>query len=273
MGIDAAAIKEMIHSDGIDLVGIADAKTVILAQPARPPEALLPSVRSVVVMAVPHSLGAVHAPDLKLWTRNKMQTSRVLDQVAEKVGRLLERNGFISLPISADKPAEIHRTDPATGRRLDHTRVMGQFSLKHAAVSAGLGNMGRSNLLLTERFGPHVRLGGILTAAPLEADKASVRDPCPPGCRRCEQACPVGSLKDGRYHFDPCFHYWSWGFDRTPPKKLRDWPAYVKMLIPHLKKRDFVVEFGQTMITDVDNCIECMKACPLGSDWAGMRPK
>lgn len=273
MTIDSASIKAFIQAEGIELVGIADAKKLILAQPARPPEVLLPSVRSVIVMAVPHSLGAVHSPDLKLWTRNKMQTSRLLDQVAEKVGRLLERNGFISLPISADKPAEIHKTDPVTGRRLDHTRVIGQFSLKHAAVSAGLGSMGRSNLLLTERFGPHVRLGGVLTAAPLEADRASADDPCPAGCRKCEQACPAGALRDGRYQFAPCFHYWSWGFDRTPPKRLRDWPAYLKMLVPHLKKRDFIVEFGQTMITDVDNCIECMKACPKGTDWKGMRPR
>jgi len=26
------------------------------------------------------------------------------------------------------------------------------------------------------------------------------------------------------------------------------------------------------MITDVDNCIECMKACPLGTEWEGIRP-
>ena len=272
MAVDAQFIKDMILAEGVDLVGIASAKDLLLAKPARPPGGLMPTARSVIVMAVSHSLGAVYAPDIRLWTRNKMQTSRLLDQVAEKVGRCLERQGFLTLPVSADKPVEIHKTDPRTGRRLDHTKTLGQLSLKHAAVSAGLGNMGRSNLLITERFGPHVRLGGIITEAPLEADTPRVFDPCPAGCRRCEEACPVGALRAGTYTVDPCFFFWSWGFDRVPPKRLRDWPAFLKMLLAHHRRRDFIVEFGQTLITDVDNCMACMKACPQGSEWTVIRP-
>jgi hypothetical protein len=44
------------------------------------------------------------------------------------------------------------------------------------------------------------------------------------------------------------------------------------MLLVHNRNRDFMVEFGQTMITDVDNCIECMKACPMGTEWERIRP-
>ena len=39
------------------------------------------------------------------------------------------------------------------------------------------------------------------------------------------------------------------------------------------KKRDFLVETGQTYITDVDFCIECMRACPVGERWKNIRPK
>lgn len=272
MTLDAAVLKGMILAEGIDLVGVAFVGDLLLAHPARSPRSLMPSARSVIVMAVAHSLGAVYAPDIKLWTRNKMQTSRLLDQTAEKVGRFLERQGYLTLPISADKPVEIHKQDPETGAKLVHTKTLGQLSLKHAAVSAGLGRIGKSNLLITERFGPHVRLGGIITSADLEADTPVLRDPCPAGCTLCEKACPVGALRGGTYTVDPCFFYWSWGFDRMPPKRLRDWPAFVKMLVHHMRARDFVVEFGQTMITDVDNCMACMKACPQGSDWKGMRP-
>ena len=60
---------------------------------------------------------------------------------------------------------EIHRIDPATGKKLTYTKVIGHLSLKHAAVSAGMGQIGRSNLLLTERFGPHQRLGAVITEA------------------------------------------------------------------------------------------------------------
>ncbi len=57
----------------------------------------MPTARSVVVMAVAHSLGAVESPYLKVWTRNKMQTSRVLDSAAEKLSRL-PRAGGLPLP-------------------------------------------------------------------------------------------------------------------------------------------------------------------------------
>ena len=271
--INSRAIKESILAEGIDLVGIADATGLILANPVRPANALLPGAKSVIVMAVAHSLGAVCNPDIKLWTRNKMQTSRLLDQVAEKVGRYLEKEGWISLPISADKPAEIHKFDPQTGKKFRHTKVIGQFSLKHAAVSAGMGEIGRSNLLLTEQFGPHQRLGGIITAAHLEPDPRQECKLCLPNCSKCEDACPVGALKEGKYDIDPCFNYWMFGFERMRPTRLKEWPGYIRMLISHNRRRDLLIETGQTYITDVDFCIECMKACPVGKHWKKIRPK
>jgi hypothetical protein len=36
------------------------------------------------------------------------------------------------------------------------------------------------------------------------------------------------------------------------------------MLYQNLRKRDLFIEMGQTYITDVDFCIDCMKACPVG---------
>jgi hypothetical protein len=44
------------------------------------------------------------------------------------------------------------------------------------------------------------------------------------------------------------------------------------MLRRHLKRRDVLIETGQLYITDVDFCIECMKACPVGERWEGIRP-
>lgn len=263
-GTGAAEVKEMILAGGIDLVGIAEARELILAYPPRPAAALMPAARSVIVMAVAHSIGAARAPDIKLWTRNKMETSRLLDRTAEKVGRLLESRGFLSLPISADKPVEIHKRDPETGKRFPHTRVVGHLSLKHAAVSAGMGQIGRSNLLLTEEFGPHQRLGAIITEAVLEPDPRREPDLCIESCRKCEDACPVGALKGGNYAVDPCFNYWSLGLERMRPRSPGELPGFLRMLHRNLRERDPFIEMGQTYITDVDFCIDCIRACPVG---------
>lgn len=272
MEITSDTIKEMLYDEGIDMVGIADAANLICALPPRPATALMPTARSVIVMAVAHSMGAVYAPHIKLWTRNKMQTSRILDSACEKLSRRLERNGFLSLPISADKPVEIHKINADTGKKFLHTKVVGHLSLKHAAVSAGMGQIGKSNLLLTEQFGPHQRLAAIITEAELETDPVQKHSLCIETCTKCETACPVGAINDSGYDVDPCFNYWTYGFDRLPPRRFKDIPRYLKMLARHWKHRDFIIEFGQTMITDVDFCMACMKACPVGSAWKGIRP-
>jgi hypothetical protein len=80
-------------------------------------------------------------------------------------------------------------------------------------------------------------------------------------------------LKRGGYDVDPCFVYWTYGFKRMPPARLREWPGFIKMVLGHVRRRDLLVETGQTYITDVDNCIECMRACPVGERWEKIRPK
>ncbi|MHA1264668.1 MAG: 4Fe-4S binding protein [Candidatus Helarchaeota archaeon] len=273
MEINAQSVKNLILAQGIDLVGIADAKRLLLANPPRPATMIMPSAKTVIVMAVAHSLGAVYAPDILVWTRNKIETSRLLDQVAEKIGRLLEREGFLSTPISADKPVAIYKAGQVyKGKKLPHTRFLAHLSLKHAAVSAGLGEIGRNNLLLTPQFGPHQRLGAIITEAPLKPDTPFTDKLCT-NCKACEAACPVGALKDGKYYTDPCYAYWSKGFKQVSPEQWRDWPKYLRMLWKHNKTRDVFIEMSQSFMTDLDHCIACMRACPIGSAWKKIRPK
>jgi ferredoxin len=87
-----------------------------------------------------------------------------------------------------------------------------------AARYAGLGAIGRSGLLLTEKYGPCIRLGAVVTDFPLKRSARGAADPsraCS-SCDRCAAACPAGAIDreaPGKGGFNPvdddaCFAKW-----------------------------------------------------------------
>ncbi len=77
--------------------------------------------------------------------------------------------------------------------------------LKDSAVLAGLGVIGKHNLLVTPEFGSDHRLRGIFMEADLEATGPMTGfDPCK-GCDMpCHAACPRGAFKSGSYEQALC---------------------------------------------------------------------
>jgi GNAT superfamily N-acetyltransferase len=77
--------------------------------------------------------------------------------------------------------------------------------LKDAAALAGLGVIGKNNLLVTPRYGPRLRLRGIFMEAELEPT-GPLTDfaPCV-GCDRpCHRACPKGAFRSGKFERALC---------------------------------------------------------------------
>ena len=78
----------------------------------------------------------------------------------------------------------------------------GQIKLKEAAVRAGLGNWGKSTLVLHPEYGNRLRFMAVVTDAPLPSgvDKVAAKEESPAcaGCTICLDACPVGVLE--AYH-------------------------------------------------------------------------
>lgn len=75
------------------------------------------------------------------------------------------------------------------------------------ALDAGLGELGRTNRLISPEYGPMVRLAKVLTDLPLATDKPidfGLQEFCK-ACKRCAEACPSGclSIKD-EPDFDVC---------------------------------------------------------------------
>jgi epoxyqueuosine reductase QueG len=111
---------------------------------------------------------------------------RVINMIATKTALKLEDEyGFRAMPI------------PATNSRLDLdlSNYFGIFSHRHAAVRAGLGEFGLSNLVLTPEFGPRIRLGTIITEAefdydPMISEKICLRD----SCMKCLDVCKYHAI-------------------------------------------------------------------------------
>jgi epoxyqueuosine reductase QueG len=123
----------------------------------------------------------------------------VLGVGSTKVARLLEDLGYRAIPIPAAYP------------RINK-ELMGVFSHRHAAVLAGLGEIGLNNLLITPRFGARVRLVSVITEAPIMPDKPYQKSICQACQRKCGKACvancPVQALsRDGKINKDLCLRY------------------------------------------------------------------
>lgn len=72
--------------------------------------------------------------------------------------------------------------------------LIAPFSFKFACVNAGLGWIGKNDVLITEKYGPRVRLSAILINHDLPIGNPISESKCPPACNKCVDACPHNAL-------------------------------------------------------------------------------
>ena len=109
--------------------------------------------------------------------------NRTLDSISLAVARRIEEAGF--------------RAWPVFNIIIDPQKLRGSISHKLAAHLAGLGWIGRSCLLITPEHGPRVRLGTVLTDAPLPTG-TPVAEQCG-DCRECVDICPPRAFTGARF--------------------------------------------------------------------------
>ncbi len=71
-----------------------------------------------------------------------------------------------------------------------------ELILPPLAVLAGLGELGRNNLLVADRYGSRVRIGAVSTDAPLGRDRPRSLGVVPfcQQCKKCADSCPANAL-------------------------------------------------------------------------------
>lgn len=86
-----------------------------------------------------------------------------------------------------------------TALSLPYQIEYGGAFLKDSAVLAGLGIIGKNNLLVTPEFGTHVRLRAMFIEAELDPTGLIEFDPCTGCAMPCHSACPRGAFRSGAF--------------------------------------------------------------------------
>ena len=176
-------IRKYCCKIGADIIGFADVKHFNKFQTYNQPENYLKNSKTVIVLGL-------HIFDLVLdaWNINpdNGKNYQFADTILEKLCNLTK--DFVK---ELGYETEIISYTP------------GLF-LKDSAALAGIGPIGKNNLLITENFGSQVRLRALVTTAPLICGKPILESKYCKKCELCVKSCPADAFKNGKYNKDIC---------------------------------------------------------------------
>jgi epoxyqueuosine reductase QueG len=186
--LTAQRVKELAQGAGADLCGIAPVERFDGAPRGFKPTDIYAAAKSVMVIAK-------RLPEAVFRSTNPVPYSFASEQIRYQVYRItcelslqLQDLGVTAVPIP-NEPYTYWDAEKMEGR--------GILSLRHAGYLAGLGVLGRNNLLINERFGNRLSLGALLLDVPLEGDPIATYEVCKDSCSLCIKSCPAKAL-DGR---------------------------------------------------------------------------
>ena len=254
-------------------VGIASADRFSEAPAGRRPQELLPGAQSVIAFVLPVLRANLNlkeimeqqqilpdkaevkpsGPDVREWERQTTvevhnprqhyythfygrtcyETQNAEEErIAYQTALWLERKGHEALILSVASGATFFPPpSPPTYGSI--------FSFRHAAVAAGLGELGMNNILVTPEWGPRVRLGALITTASLQPSPVTNETICPgESCMKCVKGCPAQAF--------------------GPPFSLYDLTIAEKTM--RLAKVDKAKCANRTVICSG----ECHNLCPIG---------
>ncbi len=154
----------------------------------------------------------------------------LINDLTLRIATLIESEGYTALTVSSSQ---------SVGERESYK---GMFPHKTAATRSGKGYVGKSGLFIHEDFGPRLRIGTILTDAPLIVGEPKEDSDCG-SCNLCAKACPASAIVGNN---------WYAGIER---KDLYDPKACSEFMKNHFS------HIGNGFV-----CGICMKVCPKGKN-------
>lgn len=193
-------IRDMALALGADVCGFAEIGRFKDAPEGFSPLDLFAGCKTVIAFGVslPKGLSQVD-PRLVYHYFNESVIDGLLDQIALKLSKELERRfACHAVPVPCDDPYEYWDAEAMEGR--------GLMSMKHAAVQAGLGTLGKNTLLLNREYGNMLNIGVVLTDLELPSDPPA-ESVCIAGCTKCVDGCPAGAIQSGTVVQKLCREY------------------------------------------------------------------
>jgi len=182
-------VKALCDQWGASLFGVADLHQLERDQVLLPSRLIdqLPFGLSIAFHLSDAVLEEIENQPTPLYFHHYQRANILLDTIGLEVTSAIQKLRYQALPIPASQI-------------VDWKRQKGHLSHKQVARLAGLGWIGRNNLLVNQEFGSRIRLVTILTNLPLEKNSPSSMN-CG-SCRACLSVCPAGAIAERQEDFD-----------------------------------------------------------------------
>jgi epoxyqueuosine reductase QueG len=189
-------IRNLIKSFGADICGFAHNDRFDDAPEGFQPKDIFPDCKSLISFAIALPKGLSKVPSRLIYGHYNTIGKDELDRITFLAAKQLEQKFHCTaIPLPSDTPYEYWDSENMEGR--------GSLSMKHIAVAAGLGTIGKSSLLLNSIYGNMLTLGAILTDLDLSSDSFA-ESICLESCRRCIDSCPSNAIENGSVHQKRC---------------------------------------------------------------------
>jgi epoxyqueuosine reductase len=182
-------IKKIALKNGADLFGVAPIDRFSNAPKGFHPLDIYKKTKSVIVFAKSLPAETLFAESCVPYTHMNTLAMQTVDLMTFKISNELISIGIKSIIIPTDDPYESWDEENKTGRAI--------LSLRHTGFLAGLGIIGRNNLLVNKKYGNMIQIGALLTDSEIEESPLANYKTCPDKCTICIDTCPSKAL-DGK---------------------------------------------------------------------------
>lgn len=219
------------------------------------PESILPGVQSIIAMGYREIHGAVESANPRISMGSRMGGMELSLKNNYLLSRYLEMSyGCKAAPVPFSYPLDMG--PGANG-------IVGDVSMRDAAVAAGLGVFGRHNLVIHPSYGTRITFTAVLTDRPMVSDPPVEEDLCL-HCNLCVEGCPAQALdEEGKTDVFKCLKssqpYGIGGAYRYL-RKLFSMPSEERL---ELLKDPILLNLYQAQLIGFQyNCFNCMAICP-----------